>query len=182
MSLRTWLAAQQSGPASHVRRKGALAPEIIRKKSILQYPRAELSGLVVLAGGDGGGGLVFARCAHRVSAAGGMGAVGAIAVAVGTLGSVEIADQVRITFRSLVQLVVAGDVAGLLRPFALLLIGLDDGALDDFAAGGVDGMGDVGMELGPAVGVAGGPVLVQLVAALIAVTRPQMILAAALLA
>ncbi len=43
-------------------------------------------------------------------------------------------------------------------------------------------MGDVGVELGPAVGVAGGPVLVQLVAALIAVTCPQVILAAALLA
>ena len=54
-----------------------------------------------------------------------------------------------------VVVVVGADVAGLLRPFAFLLIGLDDRALDDLAAGGVDRVGDVGVQLGPAVGVAG---------------------------
>ena len=55
----------------------------------------------------------------------------------------------------------------------------EHGRLDDFAAGGVDGVGDVGVELGPAVGVAGGPVLVELAAALVAEAGPQMVLAAA---
>src|SRR5262249_17897444 len=55
----------------------------------------------------------------------------------------------------------------------------DDGTLDYFAAAGIDGMSNIGVQLDPAVGVAGGPVLIELATALIAVARPQMILAAA---
>src|SRR5262249_21326153 len=51
--------------------------------------------------------------------------------------------------------------------------------LDDLAAGGVDRVGDVGVQLGAAVGVAGGPVLVELVPALVTVAGPQVVLAAA---
>src|SRR5207247_9590014 len=79
-----------------------------------------------------------------------------------------------------VVLVVGADVAGLLGAFAFFLVGLDDGGLDDFAASGVDGMSDVGVELGPAVGAAGGTVFVEAAAALVAETGPQMVLAAAL--
>src|SRR5262249_19526436 len=51
--------------------------------------------------------------------------------------------------------------------------------LDDRAAGGVDRMSDVGVELGPAVGVAGGAVLVELAAALVTEAGAQVVLAAA---
>src|SRR5437899_10506243 len=78
------------------------------------------------------------------------------------------------------QFIVRRDVAWLLGPFSLLLIGLEDGGLHYFASGRVDRMGDIGMELGPAVGVASGPILVELMAALIAVAGPQMVFAAAL--
>src|SRR5437762_3626368 len=78
------------------------------------------------------------------------------------------------------QIVVRRDVARLLGPFSLLLIGLEDGGLYHFAAGRIDRMGDIGMKLGPAVGVASGPILVELMAALIAVAGPQMVFAAAL--
>src|SRR6202012_5284022 len=48
-----------------------------------------------------------------------------------------------------------------------------------FPACGVDRMGDVGVQLGPALGAADGAVLVQPVAALIAEAGPQMVLEAA---
>src|SRR2546430_8135965 len=70
------------------------------------------------------------------------------------------------------QFIVRRDVAWLLGPFSLLLIGLEDGGLHYFAAGRINRVGDIGMELGPAVGVASGPILVELMAALIAVAGP----------
>src|SRR5262249_10480457 len=55
---------------------------------------------------------------------------------------------------------------------------LEHSALDDLAAGGVDRVGDVGVELDPAVGVAGRPVLVELAATLVAEASPQGVLRA----
>ncbi len=52
--------------------------------------------------------------------------------------------------------------------------------LDHLAECGVDRMGDIGVELGPAIGVADSAILVELVSALIAVTSSQMVLASAL--
>src|SRR5439155_6361407 len=82
------------------------------------------------------------------------------------------------------------DVAGLLAALQLLLVGVDDVVLNGGAAGGVDGMGDVGMELespgaGAAVAVAVGAVgaheavLVQASAAVVAEAGAQVVLVAA---
>src|SRR5204863_4426804 len=60
--------------------------------------------------------------------------------------------------------------------------GLDHRTLDHLAAGRVDRVGDVRVQLGPAVGVTHRPVLVELVAATVAEPRPQVVLAAALAA
>ena len=81
-----------------------------------------------------------------------------------------------------VEVVVGADVAGLLGPLALVLVRLDHRRLDHLAAGRVDRVGDVRVQLGPAVGVAHRPVLVELVAATVAEPRPQVVLAAALAA
>src|SRR5262249_59388529 len=74
---------------------------------------------------------------------------------------------------------VARHVPWLLGALLLVLVGLDHGALDHFAAGGVDRVSNVGVELGAAVGVARGPVFVEPAAALVAEPRPQVVLAAA---
>src|SRR5262245_7335645 len=75
-----------------------------------------------------------------------------------------------------VVVVVGADVTGHLGPLALVGVRLDDGHLHDFAAGAVDRVGDVGVELGPAVVIAGGAVLVQVVAAAVAVAGAEVIL------
>src|SRR5262245_45905142 len=75
-----------------------------------------------------------------------------------------------------VVIVVGADVAGHLRPFPLIRVRLDDCRLHDLAAGAVDRVGDVRVELGPAVMIAWGPVLVQVVAAAIAVPGAEVIL------
>src|SRR5260370_19106258 len=96
---------------------------------------------------------------------------------------VQFADQLGEGFLNVfagVVLIVAGDVTRLLGAFLFLLESADDGGLDDFAAGRVDGVGDVGMEFGPAIGVAGGPILVEPAAALVAEAGAQGGLAAAL--
>ena len=82
--------------------------------------------------------------------------------------------------RVLVKILVAGYVARQLRAGLLFLVGLDHPLLDHLAAGGVDGMGDVGIELRPAVFVLGGRLLPQPRAALVAVAGPKVVLAAAL--
>src|SRR5262249_12045292 len=127
--------------------------------------------------------LIFTRthCAARgagMRAARSMSSVRPVAVA--ALRGVQFADDVRKARVIIaVEVVVRKDVAGLLTALALFLVGLDNGRLDHFAAGGVDRMRDVGMQLDAAVGVAGGPILIELAAALIAIARPQMVLAAA---
>src|SRR5438105_4696376 len=100
--------------------------------------------------------------------------------AVALLAAIEFADDVAqaVFVIAAVVIVVAAGIAGLLRAFAFFLVCLDDGGLDHLAAGGVDRVGDVGVELGPAVGAAGGAVLVEPAAALVAVPGPQVVLAA----
>ena len=64
-----------------------------------------------------------------------------------------------------------GDVAGLLRALEFIVEGIDHLALDRIAAGGVDGVGDVGVELEAAVAgvlVAEVAVLIEMMAAIIA--------------
>src|SRR5207253_1762122 len=94
----------------------------------------------------------------------------------------DLAVARRRAFVVAVEVVVGADVARLLGALALGVVGLQHGALDDLAAGGVDGVRDVGVELHPAIGVAGGAVLVELRATLVAEPRPQVVLAAARLA
>src|SRR5262249_12810465 len=103
-------------------------------------------------------------------------------VAVGPAWAVEFADQLVVGFLVLatVVVVVRADVARLLGALLFFLIGPQHRRLDDLPTGGVDGVRDVGVELGPAVGVAAGAVLVQFVAALVAVAGSQVVLAPAL--
>src|SRR5262249_11389319 len=92
-------------------------------------------------------------------------------LAAGAIGGVQLADDLgKAAFIIIaVVVIVIADVARLLRPFPFLLVGLEDGGLDHLAAGGVDRVSDVGVQLGPAVGIAGGAILVELAAALVAV-------------
>src|SRR6516164_2385893 len=135
------------------------------ERTTLQNARAEaaFAGLRVLAGG-----VVAARLAVR----------GVRAVAL--LAAVQLADHVaQVVFViAAVVVVVAADVAGLLGAFAFFLVRPDDRGLDDLAAAGIDRVSDVGVELGPAVGAAGGAVLIEAATALIAVAGPQVVLAA----
>src|SRR5260221_2196491 len=78
-----------------------------------------------------------------------------------------------------VVIVITAHVAGLLRTHSLFLERLDDRALDILAASGIDRMRNVRVQLGSAIGIANRAVLVEARAALIAMTRPQVILAAA---
>ncbi len=71
-------------------------------------------------------------------------------------------------------------VAGLLGVFQLRMVREDHCLLDQLAESGVDRMGGVGVELGAAIGIADGALLVELVSAVVAVAGSQMILAAAL--
>ncbi len=82
--------------------------------------------------------------------------------------------------RLVVKIFVAGHVARQLRPGLLLFEGLDHPLLDHLPAGGIDGVGDVGVELGPAFLVLHRVLLLLPRAALIAERGPQMVLAAAL--
>src|SRR5262249_26691623 len=120
---------------------------------------AEALGALLLApGGVGRRGVVAvavpaARGVRRVRPVVGPAAAG-----------VQLADQLREgpLVLVVVVVVVGADVAGLLGPLLLLVEGLEHGGLDHLAAAGVDWVGDVGVQLGPAVGVAGRPVLVEL--------------------
>src|SRR5262249_55504842 len=56
----------------------------------------------------------------------------------------------------IVVVVIAAHIAGLLRAFLFLLIGTQHGRLNHFAARRVDGVGDVGVQLDAAIGVAHG--------------------------
>src|SRR5205085_1381454 len=103
-----------------------------------------------------------------VGGAGGVGAVGAVALLAGVHLGHHGGVAVGVEVLAGVVLVVGADVAGLLGALALFVVGLEHGALNHLAAGRVDRVGDVGMQLGPAVGVAGGAILVELAAALVA--------------
>src|SRR5262249_22312639 len=122
---------------------------------VLEDAGAEAALLLLVAGGDGGLGVVAVA----------VGAARAVAVrrvgpeALAGLGGQAGNDRGVALVALGVVVVVGADVAGLLGALALLVVGLQDGGLDDLAAGGVDRVGDVGVELGPAVGVPGGPVL-----------------------
>src|SRR5262245_26524536 len=101
--------------------------------------------------------------------------------------SSRVADVRAIAARRLARLVVVAviivvgaDVARQLGPFLLFLEGFQDGALDDLAASRVDRMRDVGVELDAPVHVAGGAVLIELRAAVVAEPGPEVVLAAAM--
>src|SRR5690348_11783697 len=129
----------------------------------LQDARAEALGALLAAAGD----VVVAVATRRRR--------GAVAAA-----GVQLADDLREAGVVVaVEVVVGAHVAGLLGALLLLVVGLEHGGLDDLAAGGVDGVGDVGVQLDAAIDVAGGAVLVELVAALVAEAGAQVVLAAA---
>src|SRR5579859_1447411 len=119
----------------------------------LQNAGAEALGALVLASG------LIGRLLAMDGAAGALRAVAART-------AIHFADDLRIaggcTVVIAVEVVVSADVAGLLGAFALGVIGLEHGGLNDLAAGGVDRVRDVGVQLDAAVGVAGGAVLVEL--------------------
>src|SRR5262245_15784225 len=74
------------------------------------------------------------------------------------------------------KLVIAPDVPRLLREYELLLIRGQHFELDEFAALGIDRMGDVGVEFGAAVLTLVGPILRQSAAALAAEHRSEAVL------
>ena len=78
-----------------------------------------------------------------------------------------------------VEVVVARDVARELGALELVGVRGEHGALDLLPAHRVDRVGDVGVQLGAAVGVADGAVLVEAAAALVAEPAPQVVLGAA---
>jgi len=75
-----------------------------------------------------------------------------------------------------IVIVVRADVTGHLGAFALVLVRLDDRHLHDFAAGAVDWMRDVGVQLRSAVVIARGTVLVEMRAARVAKAGSQVVL------
>jgi hypothetical protein len=77
-----------------------------------------------------------------------------------------------------IKIVVGRAVTGQFRLLDLLVIGVDDGVLDTLATGGVDGVGDVGVELGSAIHIAGRSFFIEASATLIAIAGSQMILVA----
>src|SRR5688572_24507956 len=93
---------------------------------------------------------------------------------------VQFTDQCAIALFVIgIVIVIARHIARLLGPFFFFLVGLQDGALHELTAAGVDGMSDVGVQLGPAIGVAHGAILIELRAALVAESSAQVVLAAA---
>ncbi len=76
----------------------------------------------------------------------------------------------------LAVIVVRAQVPGFLRAHQFHVVGLDHSPLDQFAAVGIDRVRDVGVELGAAVGVLRGPLLVELGAALVAVQGAEVVL------
>ena len=60
-----------------------------------------------------------------------------------------------------VEFVVTRDVAWLLCPFDLFVVLANDRLLNHFATFGVDWMGDIGVELGAAVGVLRCPAVLE---------------------
>src|SRR5262249_27146252 len=77
------------------------------------------------------------------------------------------------------EVIVTGDVARELSAFELVGVGRQDGRLDLFPAHRVDWVRDVGVQLGSAVGIADGAVLIQAATALVAEPAPQVILRSA---
>jgi len=79
-----------------------------------------------------------------------------------------------------IEIVVSRDIAGLLRPLKLVMILADDALLNHLTTAGIDRMGDVGIQLRPAVLVFDGSIFLQPQPALIAISGLQVVLAAAL--
>src|SRR6516164_9219908 len=150
---------------------GAFGPQGL--PSPLNLPQSHDPGPEAVGGLFGACRLLLA--AQVRAARGGMGAVWAIA----GLAAGHLADDADVAVVEVgIVVVVGADVARHLGFFALVVIGLQHGGLDHFAAGGVDRVSDIGVELGPAVSVADGAVFIKLVSALVAVAGPQVILAA----
>ncbi len=79
-----------------------------------------------------------------------------------------------------IHVVVSAYVTRQLRPLHFQMVRLNHGRLNDFAAGRIDGVCNVGMELGPAIGaVPERAVFVQLQAAVAAKTAAQVVFRAA---
>ncbi len=77
-------------------------------------------------------------------------------------------------------IIVARDATVILGPFRLFLKGLEYRSLDHLATGRIGGMRDVGIQLGAAIGIAGGPVLIKALSALVAKAGPQVVFTPAL--
>ncbi len=74
---------------------------------------------------------------------------------------------------------VPADVARQLGPVLLLLIRPHDGLLDLLPRGGVNGVGEVGVQLGTTINVPRDPALAEFVSAAVAEPRPEVVLGAA---
>src|SRR5262249_42439518 len=120
-----------------------------------------------------GGGALVLLAQVGAAAVGAVAAVGPEVALAGDHPGVARALEVAV---AAVVVVVGADVAGELGPLPLVVVRLDDRLLHHLPAGAVDRVGDVGVEFGPAVVVAGGPVLVQVGAAVVAIARPQVVL------
>ena len=134
-------------------------------------------GGAVLAGGDvraaEAAPAVLGVAAERAPAERGLAAGGGRLGDRGAEGDVELAA---------VEVVVPRDVARELGALELVGVGGEHGALDLLAAHRVDRVGDVGVELGAAVGVADRAVLVEPAAALVAEAAPEVVLGPAVAA
>jgi hypothetical protein len=112
-----------------------------------------------------------------------MSRMGAEILAVPTAWRVQFANDLRKRILTVpVQVIVVAHVPGLLGALSFFAIRFQDRALNNFPACGVDRVGNVGMELGAALGITKGPILVQSLAALVAKAGPQVVFGTALAA
>src|SRR5262249_37414797 len=179
---RKWWGDFRAAPARGACGGRGQAESLLRTCECLQDAGAEAAVAALLVAGRHGGLAVLAVAVRAARAVRRLRRVRAVAARALAGRAVQLGDQRRVRLLDIpaVVVVVGADVAGLLGALLLLLEGAQHGRLDDLAAGRVDRVGDVGVQLGPAVGVARGAVLVELVAALVAVAGAQVVLAAAL--
>src|SRR5262249_36763123 len=125
--------------------------QTIQELSLLENPGAEVAGVLVLAAGEGARRFLAAAVSGPVCATRAVSRVCSVVVA--AVAGVQFPDHLAVALLvvAIIVIVVGAYIAGLFGALAFLLIGAYDGALHHFAAGGVDGMGDVGVQLGAAV-------------------------------